>query len=445
MSAIDVFEDGPRGLSRRRLALSGIAAFVVVAAALAAIWAKADGSFDSSVAVTAELHDVGDGLPTDSDVKYKGIIVGSVRGVIPESGGAPNLVDIAIDPDRASGVPNSVTARVVPSNLFAVSSIQLLDNGTAPAIRSGDVIAEDQGQSTVQFQTALSKLRDIVAATARGRDDRTIGLLAAVSEATDRKGDDIARAGAQLDRITRELNSVMTPDGPSTLRSLNRAVRGLRASAPDLLDALHSSIVPMQTVTREAEDLNAFLAAGATTSKRIDTALARNADQLITITTTAAPVADVFARGSSSFSGIVTQIGVISDKWFTEFWPRGQQNAAGKFMFQFTPHRLYTRADCPRYGELEGASCHTAPATVAPPVLEQQAAGMTPGYRAAAMGGNVGSVGSAREQHELAEAFGGPPVTTTLLLGPVARGTDMTVSPAPDSGDAAPQDGGRPR
>ncbi|MFW0796715.1 MCE family protein [Gordonia sp. CPCC 205515] len=396
---------------------------------LGAIWLKADGSFTDSVQVSAQLTDVGDGLPQNSDVKFRGVLVGAVRAVTPETATTPNIVSIDLDPALAAGIPSTVTARVVPSNLFAVSSVQLVDNGAAPAITDGAVIDEDATKQTQQFQTTLTQLRNIVAASARDRGDETIGLLAAVAAATDRRGTDIAAAGAQLDRITRQLDSVLTPGQPSTLVSLNAAVTGLRTAAPDLLDALHSSVVPMQTLVKESSALTDFLAAGSTTAGRIDTAMNNNVNQLLTITRTAAPVVDVVARGSSSFTGIVTEINVISDKWFTEFWPRGLQNGRGKFMFQFTPHRLYTRADCPRYGNLEGPSCRTAPTSVSPPVIMQRK-GMTPGYRPVAMGGNVGSVGSADEQSQLAGLVGGPPVTTTLLLGPLARGTDVTVSPA---------------
>ena len=33
----------------------------------------------------------------------------------------------------------------------------------------------------------------------------------------------------------------------------------------------------------------------------------------------------------------------------------------GKFQFRLSPHTAYTRADCPRYGELAAPSCATAP------------------------------------------------------------------------------------
>ncbi|AZG45826.1 MlaD family protein [Gordonia insulae] len=443
MRSPSIYDAGPHGLSNRQLLISGVVAIVLIALVLTGIALKSGGTFSPTVPVTAALADVGDGLPVNSDVKFRGVIVGTVTGVQPATTGAVNTVDIAIAPDRAPEIPRTVTARVVPSNVFAVSSVQLIDNGSAAPIGAGDVIAQDAAASTVQFQTALSKLREIVSATARTGSDRTVGMLAAVATATDRRGTDIADAGAQLDRIVREMDGVLQPDGgPSTVSSLSTAVTGLRRSAPDLLDALHSSVRPLQTVARESGALSDLLGAGITTTARVNTALERNSDQIIRITTQAAPVVSVVAAGSSSFTSIVTNIRVISDKWFTEFWPAGQQNATGKFLFQVTPHKLYTRADCPRYGKLKGPSCTTAPASVSPPVLKGNARkGLTPGYRTASMGGNVGSVGSADEQQTLGKLVGGGPNSaTTFLLGPIARGSSIDVSPAGQASSPADAD-----
>ncbi|GAB07004.1 MCE family protein [Gordonia amarae] len=433
-----IYEQGPRGTSTRTLAVSALVAVTVVAVILAATVLKARGSLTDSVTVTAELSDVGDGLPKSSDVKYHGVIVGSVRAVTPGIRGKRTVVRIALEPERAKGIPNTVTARVVPSNLFAVSSVQLLgDTGGSASrgLRGGDVITENRDNDTVQFQTALSKIRDIVASSAREPGDTTVGLLAAVTTATDRRGTDIVAAGAQLRRITREINAVMTPGGPSLLDGLTESVTALRKSAPDLLDALHSSVAPMQTVVAESSQLRTLLSAGITTTGTIDTAMRNNAAKLKQITREAAPIADVVARGGYSFTGTVVAIAEISDKWFTEFWPEGQQNARGKFRLQVTPHRLYTRADCPRYGTMEGDSCQTAPTVVTAPRYSGKKSAVTKGYKPVAnMGGNVGSVGSQAEQQQLGTLVGGNPVTSTLLLGPVTRGADITVSPVSEGG-----------
>lgn len=89
----------------------------------------------------------------------------------PASNGQPNFVHINLKPQYAKSIPSTATARVVPSNVFAVSSVQLVDRGPGAPIRAGAHIAEDTQLPTVLFQTTVSKLRDVLVATGRGRDD----------------------------------------------------------------------------------------------------------------------------------------------------------------------------------------------------------------------------------------------------------------------------------
>ncbi len=161
---------------------------VVVVAVLitTTLLVKATGRLDPFVRVVANLVNVGDGLPQRSDVKYHGVLVGAVDSVTPPAAhGNPNFVHINLNPEYAASIPATVTARVVPSNVFAVSSVQLVDRGGGPpngvsggpAISAGAHIPEDTELPTVLFQTTISKLRDILAATGRGREDKTVGIL----------------------------------------------------------------------------------------------------------------------------------------------------------------------------------------------------------------------------------------------------------------------------
>ncbi|WP_068155626.1 MlaD family protein [Rhodococcus phenolicus] len=423
-----LFESDGRGPTPTRLFLQGFGALVVAALLLGALVAKTGGAFDDTFDVTATLAEVGDGLPARSDVKFRGVLVGTVQSVDAATGDGPNVVHMALDPIHAQSIPSTVTARVVPSNVFAVSSVQLIDNGAAPPLPANAQIPQDESLATVQLQTALTKLREIAAATARVGTEQTLGVLAAVAEATDRRGDDIVEAGAQLERIVREIGTVVEPGGgPSTLDALTGAVAGLHESAPELLDALHHSIAPMRTLAEKDAALSAFLFSGANTLGTIETAFANNTDRMIGLTTQLEPVLGVLADGSPSFSQIVISMDSITRKWFQTFQPDGQLNGVGKFVFQLTPHRMYTRADCPRYGELAGASCETAP-TGAPAVP-----GYTPDSTMVSsrpMGGNVGPVGSPDEKDLLGAILGGDLNSAAeMLLGPLARGAVVNVLP----------------
>ena len=179
------FELDGRGPSDRQLLACGAALMVVAAVVSAALLVKSTGRMDARVRVVAALINVGDGLPQRSDVKYHGVLVGAVTDVTPAQDGRPNFVHIDLDPEYAASIPAGVTARVVPSNVFAVSSVQLVDRDGGSAIRAGAEIPEDTELPTVLFQTTISKLRDILAATGRGREDDTVGILAAVHAATE--------------------------------------------------------------------------------------------------------------------------------------------------------------------------------------------------------------------------------------------------------------------
>ena len=147
----------------------------------------------------------------------------SVRSnnVVPAADGRPNYVHIDLKSQYAQSIPSTVTARVVPSNVFAVSSVQLVDRGPGAAISSGAHIPEDVELPTVLFQTTISKLRDILAATGRGREDKTVGVLAAVGAATENRRMKLLTAGAQLNRMIDALNRSSAPT-PTARRPCRR-------------------------------------------------------------------------------------------------------------------------------------------------------------------------------------------------------------------------------
>ncbi|MFC3962294.1 MlaD family protein [Nocardia jiangsuensis] len=360
-----LFEKDGRGPSGTALLLRGLVLVLATALVVTLLLLKSTGRFDEKLEVTAVLAQLGDGLPTRSDVKFRGMLVGIVAGVTPATGDAGNRVLLQLDPVAAQGIPRTVTARVVPSNVFAVSSVQLVDNGPGPALTAQTEIRQDTSLSTVQLQTALTKLREIIASTARIGTGNTVGILATVARATDRRGTDLVEAGAQLNRITAEFDALLTPDGgPPTLTMVADAVRGLNTSAPDLLDALHHAVLPMRTLAEQDAQLAGLLGAGNATFGTLAGSLDRRTDQIVDVTRKMGPVIDVFAEGSPAFGPIVVRIKRLSELWFSEFWNADNPRGRGKFQFRFTPHTPYTRADCPRYGDIAAPSCSTAPTDI---------------------------------------------------------------------------------
>ncbi len=305
-------------------------------------------------------------------MKYHGVLVGAVDGVTPAAHGNPNYVHINLDPHYARSIPANVTARVVPSNVFAVSSVQLVDPGAnpGPPISAGAHIAEDTELPTVLFQTTISKLRDILAATGRGREDKTVGVLAAVNEATEDRRTELLTSGAQLNRLLDQLNAIVATDpGPTTVSALVDATRGLQATAPELIDALHMAVEPMQTLVQQRAQLDALISGGMHTVGTTHTALNNHTDRLVTTTTELTPVMGILADTSHHWLPAFVKLNGLSDKFFEEVWRPERDVGNMRMNFSLTPSYTYTRADCPRYGELKGPSCYTAPLVVTRPEL----------------------------------------------------------------------------
>ncbi|MGW5381579.1 MlaD family protein [Nocardia sp. NPDC003963] len=417
-----VFEADDRNLPGWKLVVRGIAFAVVVAAAVAAGIARSQGAFEQTVGITAIMTDIGDGLPVKSDVKYRGVLVGTVTGIEP-SGERTSRVRIDLEPGHVGGIPGTVTARVVPSNVFAVPSVQLVDNGPGPALRPDAEIPQDRSAATVRLQTSLTALSSIAAAAGRSPADPMVGVLETVRAATSGRGPEMLQAAAQLERIVTALNEVAAPDGnASTLAALSEALTGLRSSAPDLLDAVNRATVPMQTLAQQRTQFANLLSGGLVTAEQVGGALRNHTGTITGITGGMAPVLDVLARGSPNFVQMTTSQRNLSQRFATDFWRPESQSATGKIIVEFTPHKLYSRADCPRYGDLAGASCATAP--------EGPAA--LPGTAAPVALDSGGTAGGQAERDRIAALLGAPPDTLTqLLLGPLVRGNDIRVTEVP--------------
>lgn len=484
------FDFDPRSPSNRRLFAAGVCFMLAATVTVVLVVAKSKGRLDNLVRVDIELVNIGDGLPTRSDVKFRGVLVGSVSDVTPSQHGTPNIVHVDLKPEYASEIPNSVTARVIPSNVFAVSAVQLVDNsaGSGP-VRSGSVIPEDTTLPTVLFQNVLAKLRAVLAAVGREPTQNTVGLLATLGEATHGRGSELAGAGRDLNEIVAQLNTVVSTDdrGPSTLSALTAAADGLRSVSPELFDALDSSIQPMRTLAEKRWQLADFLSVGLRTSLTVADAFDHQTDRMINISTQMAPALGVIADHAGEFHGISTRMRDLANKFYDEAYDPDTGQFTLKAVVAMTPSRTYIRADCPRYGELAGPSCATAPETptapdlmpalgslglppppgapenrpnLAPPrgsvrgapdepplpgppqdlttlpqapteslvpVPNPAPGGAQP--QSMVIGGNVGPVGSPQEEDQLDRILAGQATTATqLLLAPLTRGTTVHIT-----------------
>ena len=330
-----------------------------------------------------------------------------------------------------------------------------------------------------------------------------MGVLAALAAATDHRRVTLLNSATQLNRLLDQLNSIVSTDaGPSTLTALIDATKGLEATAPDLLDALHQAVEPMRTFAETRGELASLLSGADNTVGTTQQSFSNHIDQLIRITTDFTPVLGVLAQNSHNFLPAVTKLDNLADKYMENVaTPEGIGNL--RAMLSFTPTYGYTRADCPHYGELKGPSCFTAPlvpvrpdlpevllpqnyqppkdlapppgtvigpdgnlVAVGPPLINpnpnladpnpplpawltpsppvpgtahpDDAPPPAPPAAPSSFGGTVGPVGSQYEQTMLTVITGQPATAATeLLLGPIARGTTVSLKASPKHSPSA--------
>src|SRR4051794_30148107 len=143
--------------SRHPYKLYGAALLAVVAGLVALSVLLFDQAFTSFTVVSVHVQRAGLQLLPGSDVKVRGIIVGSVDSITSTGDGA--VVTMKLKPDQAKRLPANVTVRMLPKTLFGEKYVDLvLPTQATGALRSGMVIPQDQTRATLEIDQALNDL-----------------------------------------------------------------------------------------------------------------------------------------------------------------------------------------------------------------------------------------------------------------------------------------------
>ena len=361
-----IIDPSGRGPTMRQLFIAGIALILVAALALWLLMLRYTGHFESNVKVTADLTTTGDGLPSKADVKFRGALVGAVDSVTVAAEGEQQHVKINLKPDFASGIPSTVTARVVPSNIFAVTSVELLDNGPSPEhLHEGSVIHEDKSKPTIALQTTLTTLRSVLDRIDPEKLGRVLGSLA------DALDPSVRVPGSTIERLDRWITAVRgaIPDLGTFLGNFSSAAAGLDQSAPELVTVLGKSVTTAHTIAEKRSQLVSLLTGGAGTIDTVNNLFARNPNsgkELVNgLDQTFGALASDPAAIPASFVNLQNSLTKLNT---TFHWGPGKL-MSWNIDATLTPFKQYNASDCPHYGDLYGPRCGSVPANVpAPPV-----------------------------------------------------------------------------
>lgn len=352
----------------RQLLIAGAAGLVVFALILGFLTARYKGYFVEKVNVTANLTTTGDGLPAQADVKFRGILVGSVKEVSVAAKGELQEVHIEMKPEYTDGIPANVTARVVPSNLFAVTSVELVYNGAAGAhLKEGSQISEDRSKGTIALQDTLTTVRNILSKIDPIQFGRVLGTL---SYALDGSG---RMPGSTIERVDKWLLAVdeSIPDLGVMLGDFSSSLRALNQSAPELMGVLADSVKTAQTISDRRGELISLIAGTSATVDKVNTLFARNPDVGKQVTSGTSEMFGALSDDPGAIPQAIANLNNSVRKLATTFHWGAQKQMVWNLGLTFTPYKPYTRDDCPRYGELAAPSCATAPLISDPGTLPE--------------------------------------------------------------------------
>jgi virulence factor Mce-like protein len=409
-----------------RLRLYGVVFIAVLALLLSLSVAVYRQAFTPVVRITLEADSLGNQLDPRADVKLRGLLVGEVREV--RADGKKATLGIALKPEHVAHIPSDVHARLLPKTLFGEKYVDLVppERSSARPIRAGDVITQDRTRVGIEVQQLLNDLLPLLRTVQPGKLNATLSAFATALEGRgDRIGDNLTRVEAYLRRLN--------PHLPSLKEDIARFADVAEVygdAAPDLMEILRNTVTTSRTIVEEKDRLAAALKSTATVAGTAEDFLDANGDRLITLGQVSRPTLELFARYSPQYPCLLAGL-VRQEKASEEAFRGGKMHITLEVV---RPQGAYEPGEEPRYGERSGPNCRDLPH----PPVPAPGAHLNDGSQEAGStsGGPLGASATRAEQRAVgslvAPVLGVPadevPPVATLLFGPMARGTAVSVA-----------------
>ncbi|MFJ4554826.1 MCE family protein [Streptomyces massasporeus] len=411
------------------LRLYGIAFLTVLALLLSLAVAVYQQAFTPVVHVTLEAGSLGNQLDPRADVKLRGLLVGEVRSV--RADGEKATLDLALGPEHVASIPSDVHARLLPKTLFGEKYVDLVAPRGSSAVRplrAGDVITQDRTRVGMEVQQLMNDLLPLLRTVEPGELNSTLSAFATALEGRgDRIGDNLTRVEDYLRRLN--------PHLPSLKEDIARFADVAEVygdAAPDLMRILRNTVTTSRTLVEKEDRLAAALRTTASVAGTTEDFLEANGDRLITLGRVSRPTLALFARYSPEYPCLLD--GLVRQEEASEEAFRGGRMRITLEVVR--AQRAYEPGEEPRYGERSGPNCRGLPGPPVPGPKPRLNDGTSSGGSDDALPGGTQVSATEAEQRAVgslvAPVLGVPaddvPPVTTLLFGPLARGTAVSIA-----------------
>ncbi len=264
--------------------------------------------FTKVTMVTLDTDHTGAQLQLQSDVKLRGIVVGSVRAIstynVPGGGRhQPETrarVRLALNPAKARLIPVGATALLLPKTLFGERYVALqvpdgLSAALARPVRAGDTLSA--GRDAIEVERVLDDLYPVLLALHPEDLKATLTALATALHGRGKQlGDNLASLNAYLLSFNPKVPTLV-----DDLDKLGKVAVLYNDAAPDLLASLDNLQTTARTISNRPPALDQLLSAATSTSNSLDGFLNESGDYLIQVSASSAKILRVLAHYSPEY------------------------------------------------------------------------------------------------------------------------------------------------
>jgi phospholipid/cholesterol/gamma-HCH transport system substrate-binding protein len=406
--------------TRQRLIGVVFLAFLALLAGLAV--AAFNKQFTTATMVSLYTDSTGNEMNVDADVTVRGVVVGQVRSITANGGGA--RLELAINPDVAATLPANVTAQMLPTTLFGERYVALIEPSapSAQTLAETKTVSQDHSADAIELEKVLNDLLPMLTAVQPAKLSVT---LTAIADALQGRGTQLGQTLDQVNSYLKQFDQRL-PALDADIRELVKVTQAYNQAAPSLIQAVRDFSVTSQTVASEAGNLDSLYSTVTAASRNLTTFLRDNDSNIINLSANGLPSLRVLAKYSAEFPCVFQQL--------TEFIPNmdkvlgaGTRQPGLHVTLHTVPGESPYRpgVNTPRYDDDTGPHCYAVPF---------RGASLNDGTSQVTVTG-LGPANSAQE-NELVTELAAPklnvppgelPDWSSVLLGPLYRGSTVSV------------------
>ncbi|MEU6040609.1 MCE family protein [Actinomadura sp. NPDC047616] len=404
---------------QRRLA--GVAFLMVPVLLVALSVAVYDKRFTKVSWVILRTPSTGDSLHPYADVKLRGVTVGEVREI--DTSGSGATLRLAMQPDALRLIPADVTAQMLPTTLFGQRYVALIPPArpSPRRLEPGSVISQDRSSNATELQEVLDELMPLLTAVEPAKLSVT---LSAVAQALDGRGTRLGRTMGELDAYLKKMN----PSLPTLNRDITELVRLARnydEAVPEILQALDDATYTGRTLVDQRAELSTVYSSVTAASRDLTGFLRENSANIIRLSADSRPTLELLAKYSPELPCTLRMLNDFIPKMDRVLGKGGKRPGLHVDVTTMRSRGAYRPGkDDPVYNDKGGPACYPVPYD-----------GGGPSTPVKVGRGGLGLPNSPEENRLINELLasgpdevpGALPDWSSVLLGPVYRGTEVTL------------------